>query len=283
MKMQFMQPYRVSDKTDLLRLQILVIISPIVLISSILEGYEFYGVVLWLSFVFSKYLSKTSKYYDMSDIALRDWSDHLVTSNFSYFLPSIYAVFVGEYHMGFLCIITFLGSTIYHRNREAKYFNLDQIFATSFLATYGWSLYLSYSVNQAYFMFGFIGIPVAIFLLVYCGMPAEILMLRETLSAPFCCIRSERPMYNSIHALWHVVSGCGPLLSVYLFSCLSYQHSLRVPVDGVMIMGSLLYFDTYRCFPVVPTVAILSGMTIMYSYIHVCTRGHHVLLDLLIH
>lgn len=269
-KIQSILPDKVSDKTDHLRLQILLIVSPIVLISSILEGYEFYGVVLWLSFVFSKYLSKTSKYYDMTDIAFRDWSDHLVTSNFSYFLPSIYAVFVGEYHMGFLCTITFLGSTIYHRNREAKYFNLDQIFATSLLVTYGWSLYLSYSVNRAYFMFGFIGIPVAIFLLVYCGMPAEILMLKETLSAPFCCIRSERPLYNSIHALWHVVSGCGPLLSVYLFSCLSYQHSLKEPVEGVMIMGSLLYFDTNHCFPMVPTVAILSGIYNRYVFIYTC-------------
>jgi hypothetical protein len=53
----------------------------------------------------------------------------------------------------------------------------------------------------------------------------EISIIEKTILTPFCCIRSERPLYNSIHSLWHVASGCGPLLSVWLFSCLSANQN----------------------------------------------------------
>lgn len=167
--------------------------------------------------------------------------------------------------MGFLCAITCAGSTIYHRNREAMYFNMDNIFATSLLVSYCWSLYLAYGVYEAYFMFGMLGIPVAIFLLVYCGLPADIQIFKETLLTPFCCIRSDRPLYNSVHALWHLASGCGPLLSVWMFSRCAAQHKvlqslLEISDRESMVMGSVMSIDNYGYMPLVPTVALLFGV-----------------------
>ena len=211
----------------------------------------------------------------------------MITTSLVYFLPSLYGVAVGEWHMAFLCAITCVGSSIYHRNREAVYFNLDNVFATSLLVTYVWSLYIAYGIYEAYFIFGLVGIPVAIFLLIYCGMPAEITIGKQILGAPFCCVRSDRPLYNSVHALWHIASGCGPLLSVWLFSNYATDHnnteilgsrlglgSGSVSVfgsmsglgagsglgTGRMIMGSTECWDSMGWLPVVPTTALLCGV-----------------------
>lgn len=164
-----------------------------------------------------------------------------------------------------------MGSTIYHRNREAVYFNIDNVFATSLLVAYGWSLYLSYGIYDEYFAFGLIGIPVAIFLLVYCGMPAEISIVNGSTSQSFCCTRSDRPLYNSVHAVWHLASGCGPILSVWLFAALSQEHSARMILNGGvgtehMVMGSVQSLEWRVWFPlslpVVPTVALLAGVAL---------------------
>ena len=162
----------------------------------------------------------------------------MITTSLVYFLPSLYGVAVGEWHMAFLCAITCVGSSIYHRNREAVYFNLDNVFATSLLVTYVWSLYIAYGIYEAYFIFGLVGIPVAIFLLIYCGMPAEISIGKQILDAPFCCVRSDRPLYNSVHALWHIASGCGPLLSVWMFS--NYATDYAQDHNSTDISGSRL-------------------------------------------
>ena len=167
--------------------------------------------------------------------------------------------------MAFLCLITCMGSTIYHRNREAVYFNIDNVFATSLLVAYCWSLYLSYGIYEGYFAFGLIGIPVAIFLLAYCGMPAEISIMKGSV----CCIRSDRPLYNAVHAVWHLASGCGPILSVWLFSALSQEHSARTALSGGtdrMVMGSVLILEGRSWFPLalplIPTVAVLAGVAL---------------------
>jgi hypothetical protein len=195
-----------------------------------------------------------------SGIALRPWLDHLVTTSLIYFLPAVYATLVSEYHMAYLCLVTCWGSTIYHRNREAAYFNVDNVFATSLLVSYCWSLYLSYGLFDEYFTFGLVGIPVAIFLLIYCGMPAEITIIG---SSSLCCVRSDRDLYNSVHALWHVASGCGPLLSVWLFSTLSKHRMIGQESHSdldVIVMGSLQTVPGYPGLPIVPIVALAAGV-----------------------
>ena len=58
----------------------------------------------------------------------------MITTSLVYFLPSLYGLAVSEWHMAFLCAITCVGSSLYHRTRESAYFNLDNIFVpTSFL------------------------------------------------------------------------------------------------------------------------------------------------------
>ena len=157
-----------------------------------------------------------------------------------------------------------MGSSIYHRNREAIYFNLDNIFATSLLVSYCWSLCIAYGAYEAYFIFGLVGIPVAIFLLVYCGMPADITIIKNASPGPLCCTRSDRPLYNSVHALWHVASGCGPLLSVWMFSNYAADHGNMQILSGIkpetMVMGSAVCFDSWGWMPVVPTTALLLGV-----------------------
>lgn len=162
--------------------------------------------------------------------------------------------------MAFLCFVTCVGSSIYHRNREAIYFNLDNVFATSLLVSYCWSLYMSYDSYDAYFKFGLIGIPVAIFLLAYCGMPAEIALTEKTGSSLFCCVRSDRPLYNSVHAVWHLASGCGPLLSVWLFATLSQAHDRQDGSSQRMVMGSVDGLFGWPALPLVPSVALICGV-----------------------
>ena len=191
----------------------------------------------------------------------------LITTSLVYFLPAVWGVAVGEWHMAFLCAATCFSSCIYHRHREAVYFNLDNVFATSLLSSYAWSLYLSYGTHEEYFIFGLVGIPVAIFLLVYCGMPADIAIMKEVISSPMCCIRSDRPLYNSIHALWHMASGVGPILSLYLFYTISQEHNssqliVDITLQQKMVMGSVLSVDKWGYLPVVPTVALLSGVVL---------------------
>ena len=165
--------------------------------------------------------------------------------------------------MAYLCFVTCCGSSIYHRNREAAYFNVDNIFATSLLVSYCWSLYLSYGIFDEYFTFGLVGIPVAIFLLIYCGMPAEITFVKDNKLSPLCCVRSDREVYNSVHALWHIASGCGPLLSVWLFSTLSTEYMTRDDTfkdRNNMVMGSVMTVAGYPGLPIVPIVALAAGV-----------------------
>lgn len=213
----------------------------------------FYIVVLGCMFWFQTYLSKTSKYH--TDDAVRPWNHYLVTTSSVYLVASLVALIYGQVHFSFLCLVTWSGSSLYHRQRESKYFNLDNIFATSLLVIFVWSLYLSYEYSTAYFNFGIVGIPVAGFLLVYCGMPADISAL--TNGSVCCYVREDRPLYNVVHACWHIASGCGPIASVFLFHHVSMSNG-----DLTLVMGvpSSRCIDPWHWLPLVPTVALLVGV-----------------------
>jgi hypothetical protein len=113
------------------------------------------------------------------------------------------------------------------------------------------------------------GIGVAVFLLVYCGMPAEISAIKEKVD--ICCYtRTDRELYNVVHAMWHIASGVGPVLSTWLFMNLSEaatstseQCSQRTLLGitplycGNFVMGSQYYLDESLRFPVVPVAALL--------------------------
>ncbi len=207
---------------------------------------EFSLRIVFLLSIFQPYLSKSSRLTFIQQYR-RSWHDKLVWTSAVYLVAAVFAVCLEQYQISTLCCITFIGSSLYHRNREIRYFNLDNIFATSLLVVFGWSLCSSYYINEAYFLCGVLGLPVAAFLLVYCGMPADV-----SLDATGkCCVRSNRPLYDSVHTLWHLLSGFGPILSCWYFytvrRCQSQSSEVIVVVDDPNLM---------------PAVAILIGLFI---------------------
>lgn len=48
-----------------------------------------------------------------------------------------------QYGIAALQLMTTVGSTLFHLTRETKFFNLDNVFATSLLSTTAWGLYLA--------------------------------------------------------------------------------------------------------------------------------------------
>ena len=110
---------------------------------------------------------------------------------------------------------------------------------------------------------GVVGIPVAAFLIVYCGMPADIVPSPAVNSSTallfLCCQRQDRPLYNTIHAVWHLVSGVGPLASVWLFHRLALSNGDLTYVMGLPPARSL---DPWHTLPLVPTAALLAGVAV---------------------
>lgn len=204
--------------------------------------FSFMVTIAFLISIFQPHLSKTSKYNFVvrTPILHRDWDHHLITTSLVYSLSSVLGVYHGQYNVALLCLITTTGSILYHRNRESRYFNFDNIFATSLLVLYGYSVHSSYYHNEAYFLLGMMGLPVALFLIAYCGMPADITI--DKLSQ--CCLRTDRPMYNTVHTLWHLASGVGPLLAVWYFRHLEVRgihdpYIQQLPLWGV-VGGTML-------------------------------------------
>lgn len=221
--------------------------------------------VLFGRLMWAQYLGKTSRYFTSDNSKLigsatgeRVWTDKLICTSGVYGIASLYAIFAMQYFFALLCGITCIGSTYYHKYREMKYFNCDNIFATALLVIYVWSLYHAF-INDAevYFNSGYLSL-VAIFLLVYCGMPADITFTEEK---PQCCIRSGRPEYDTYHAAWHITSGLGLLLSIWYFAEVDNDMNRNSNIDltcfcGRAIMGSSYYLDCHECFPVVPCLAL---------------------------
>ena len=177
-------------------------------------------VVCFLISMFFPYLSRTSKYRaQYSGDRNRHWTDKLIFTSGVYLIGSACAIIYGQYQMGLVCFITFLGSSLYHRYCEMVFFNLDNIFATSLLFVFSYTLMSSAHHNETYFTLGLLGLPVAVFLIVYCGMPADI----QLGGGELCCIRTGRPLYDSVHMLWHLASGIGPLLAVWYIDSLQYS------------------------------------------------------------
>ena len=90
-----------------------------------------------------------------------------------------------------------------------QFFNFDNIFATSLLFNTLWATYMAGKIrDHSYLTFAALGLPLAAFLIVYCGMPASI-----GCSASGCRERKCLGVrYDFYHALWHLASGLGEAL-----------------------------------------------------------------------
>lgn len=239
----------------------------------------------------SNHLSKQSKYVRGTetivtkggitftpkvDVTLRPWTDPLVLSNGIYIIASLFAAYHYQFYLALLCCITGSFSTMYHRHRESKFFNGDHVFASSLMFIFVWSMYLAYQnkevddFHHTYYMLGCLGMPTAFFLICACGMPAKITILQGKgessgivghFKGGLCCMRSDRPIYNYIHTLWHLFSGLGPLITVYFFA-VAYKHPSH---DQHTVLGSNIYLlnipsSTIRWFPIVPTLSLVGGI-----------------------
>lgn len=192
-----------------------------------LENLELFWIISFLISLFFPYASKTSRYRgDYVGEKFRPKCDKLIITSAIYLCASLFAFLYDQYAMALICGVTFCGSSLYHRHREMVFFNLDNIFATSLLVVFVYVLCSSYYYHEIVFMLGALGMPVAVFLIVYCGMPADINLQKEIMIGGVCCTRSGRELYDTIHTLWHVASGGGPILAVWYFNYLKQNELL---------------------------------------------------------
>lgn len=218
----------------------------------------YYVVIAALVSVFFPYLRKSSPYMPHCMDCKRDWWDKLIYSSLIYLVAAIVAAYNRQYPLSFVCAVNCLGSSLYHRNREGQFFNLDNIFATSQFLVYGYSAYDSYHTNFYYFLLGAFGFPLPMFFLIACGDPADIVyedrpegslndnmhsevtttsIVTETTrsmsasgkiktntityvssSVTQRILRSSRELYDNYHTMWHVFSGLGPILASIYFA-----------------------------------------------------------------
>lgn len=101
-----------------------------------------------------------------------------------------------------------MGATAYHMHRESEYFNFDNIFASSLFFIYFYTWISSYPTVPTYFYLGMIGLPLAIFFLIYCGLPA--IIEYDDNGKPVK--RKDNFHYHIPHVIWHIITSIGSLL-----------------------------------------------------------------------
>lgn len=217
-----------------------------------IQSRNFYLSIISLTCLFSPYLIKSSRYRSSSiGTIYRSWNDKLILTSLVYTSAGCYALYKLQLEFAFLCGVTSIGSILYHYNRESRFFNMDNIFATSLLVVFLYSLFLSYYQNEVYFQIGIPGIFTALFLFQYCGDPALI-----TLDKLNCCYRSELPIYNLYHTLWHIASGVGPFMSIYFFDTIpdSYlkHHDRYVLLYTLALLFGVFVNTLGNYFKVIP-------------------------------
>ncbi|CAN0000233.1 unnamed protein product [Hapterophycus canaliculatus] len=151
--------------------------------------------------------------------------------------------------------MTTIGSTLFHLTRETKFFNLDNVFATSLLSTTAWGFFLAVK-HQIWWYVAVVGLggPLAIFCILRCGMPG--LVCRHPTGHGLC--RRSNPEYDFFHMLWHLSSGVGTLVSIHYFE-------VNFPAEEAG--GGWFYY--FPDVPVVPTVALAVGALINFYGNHV--------------
>jgi hypothetical protein len=205
----------------------------------------YYLVILAPIIIFFPYLMKSSQFINCcsSNSRNRGNSDILMTTSLIYFLGSLVALFhYYDFEYSFLCIVTTIGSLCYHLYREARFFNFDNIFATPHFFVYLYTLADSQDKLFLYFSFGLCTFPIAFFALAYCGLPSEIKQLSEDVQS-----RNSRDVYDTWHTVWHLSSGCGPILSSY------YLHNYY---DAENNIGSIKELPTIYLLSIILSLSI---------------------------
>jgi hypothetical protein len=169
-------------------------------------------IAAFISFFFP-YLRKPSKYisYCVNGLCERYWDDKLIYTSLVYAVGGGVALYHEQYVLAFVSTITSIGSILYHRHREGQFFNFDNIFATSHVVMFLYAIYDAYENHWEFFLLSAGGLPIAAFLLVYCGDPADVTKNEVPI------VRYSRKIYDDYHTLWHLASGFGPMLVSFYF------------------------------------------------------------------
>ncbi len=190
------------------------------------QYFIFYLLILCAIIIFSPYLMKASPFISCCLDRRRSCHDKLMITSMIYAISCLFSfLWYEDLDYSFFCLITTIGSLVYHYFREGRFFNFDNIFATVHFFVYCFTLTDSYGKCNEYFIFGLVSFPIALFSLVHCGLPAQISFPSEGM-----CVRESRPIYDNWHAVWHLSSGVGPTLSLF------YLHSFYFELN---VMGYL--------------------------------------------
>jgi len=199
----------------------------------------FYYVIAAGISLFFPYLKKPSKYvlYCANGICERFWGDKLIWTSLVYLLGAFAGLYHSQYELAVVSAITALGSVLYHRHREGQFFNFDNIFATSHVMMFGYAIIDAWENNPSFFTFSLVAAPIAVFLLVYCGDPAEV----SKTTVPI--IRNSRQLYDDYHTLWHLASGFGPVLVSFYFE----GHDLSRLIQASVAISCFMNITANLC------------------------------------
>ncbi|CAN0001736.1 unnamed protein product [Ascophyllum nodosum] len=205
------------------------------------------------------YLFRSSKYCQDSSLGCviedgdrrRPVSDILVWTSLVYMVPAGYGIMVHQYGIAVLQMLTTVGSALFHLSRETKFFNLDNVFATSLLNTTLWGFYLGVKHAGIWWYVATIGLagPSAIYFIVRCGMPG--LVCQHPSGRGLC--RKSNPKYTIFHMLWHLASGSITLVTIHFFAA---------NFPGTEAGGG--WFRDFHGLPVVPTVSLAASALINF-------------------
>lgn len=352
----------VGSKYALLVVLIFIINVFIMLNTWLFEAILFPLTLVMLYSLFFPYLKSPSPLlssrYDIVDrevSTIRRWHHYLVWSNIVYILSGAYSISCQQYVFGAVQFVTGFCSALYHLHKESCYFNLDNIFATMCLFSYLYTWTSSFEYDMIFFFFGMLGMPVAAFVIIGCGLPADIVRLRDadgenppavpaagnangnlisdidnpmpearashmrtrsrakqaaeksdsTAAAvkalrviseesftvdpkesgaaaaamrtgravrvaadggdSICCLdittvrRNPRPLYDTVHALWHLVSALGPVQCTWFAQKYVLTEANSEAALGVLGAG---YLDSAKLFPTLPVLSFVLSVCV---------------------
>lgn len=155
-----------------------------------------------------------------------------------YAAGAVYAAMHSQLDLAMMCVGTFLSCSAYHLSHETRFFNLDFLFAAATGFVFLWTLLLAAPLGDlnthlyvdcctpsiVYTQYGLLAIPIGLLLFIGCGMPSEISEIRATEknTSPYLQLcthcRGDSTVYNWVHPVWHLVSGCAPILCAHFFA-----------------------------------------------------------------
>ena len=206
--------------------------------------------------MFTAYLAKDSPLVGTCNITgiepenrTRAWSHPLVWSSLSYGAASAFALHEKMYSVAALLFIVCWGSTMFHKFRETKWFNLDNIYAQSLIGVgvtgdvhliLQWTVY-SQTSEDIWKALALAAFSVwTFYCLGACGQPAIV----------NCCPdgkkqRVENPKYSPLHTGWHFGSAILIAIAIrvisttngLLFGRESFDEGYPIPVGSALMLA----------------------------------------------